>query len=142
MIVQQILNIKGRDVVAAAISSTIKEAAALLAERRIGAIPICEGDKLVGMLSERDIIRGIAIRGAKVLGESVDTLMTKSVHTCSPTTTMDDLMSLMTDRKIRHVPVLDEQKMVGMISIGDVVKEKIRESENEAEALKSYIASA
>ncbi len=138
----QILARKGNDIISAESGMKTSDVVALLAERRIGAVPIMKDGQLVGMLSERDIMRGIAISGAKILDDSVDGLMTKSVHSCAPDDSVDALLAVMTDRKIRHLPVLDGGKMVGMISIGDVVKEKISESEREAEALKHYIASA
>lgn len=141
MNVEQVLGQKGRDIIAAKLDQSVGEVCALLAERRIGAVPVLDGERLAGMMSERDVIRGIAIRGEAVLSENVETLMTKSLHTCTPQDSVDHLMTMMTDRRIRHVPVLDGEKLVGMISIGDVVKHKISETVAEAEALKSYIAS-
>lgn len=142
MTVDQILGGKGTAVISIGSNASISEVAAVLAERRFGALPVLDDGRLVGMLSERDIIRGIAIRGEKVLGEAVSTLMTTTVHCCSRQDTVDDILALMTERKIRHVPVMDGDSVIGLISIGDVVKEKITETEREAAALKSYIASA
>jgi len=138
----QILARKGHDIVSAESGMTTADVVSMLAERRIGAVPVMEGNTLVGMISERDVMRGIAISGPDILSADVDQLMTKSVHSCSPGDSVDRLLEIMTDRKIRHLPVMNDGTMVGMISIGDVVKEKISESEQEAAALKHYIASA
>ncbi|WP_417451964.1 CBS domain-containing protein [Kordiimonas sp.] len=142
MKVGQILDRKGHDVIAQEVGCTVLEVAKLLGERRIGAVPVLEKGKLAGIISERDIMRGLAIRGGGVLIDDISTLMTKSVFTCTSDDTVQHLMGMMTERRIRHVPVLQEGKLVGMISIGDVVKERMQETEQEAEALKEYIASA
>jgi CBS domain-containing protein len=142
MNVGRILDQKGHDVISQETGCTVLEVAKLLGERRIGAVPVVKGSKLVGIISERDIMRGLAIRGGSVLADDVSMLMTKSVFTCTPDDTVQHLMSMMTERRIRHVPVVEGGKLVGMISIGDVVKERMQETEKEAEALKEYIASA
>ncbi len=142
MKVSQILGDKSADVISIAQDNSIGEVVKLLSERRIGAIPVMKGEKLMGIISERDIVRGIAIRGGEVLEDSVGTLMTTSVITCTPNDTVEQLMIMMTERRIRHLPVLNEDKMVGMMSIGDLVKVRLQETEQEAEALKEYIAHA
>lgn len=142
MNVGKILESKGNEIIALEDSCTVLEVAKLLGERRIGAIPIMRNKELCGIISERDVVRGLAIRGGAVLADGVATLMTKSVITCGVNDTVQDLMVMMTERRIRHVPVVDGGEVKGMISIGDVVKERMQETEQEAEALKAYITSA
>lgn len=142
MNVSKILESKGADIISVSVGSTVLEVSKLLGERRIGAVPVMDGKRLAGIISERDVMRGLAIRGGGVLADGVDSLMTKSVFTCGPDATIQDLMTMMTDRRIRHIPVMDGEQIIGMISIGDVVKERMQETEKEAEALKEYIASA
>lgn len=142
MNVGKILEAKGSEIIALEDTCTVLEVAKLLGERRIGAIPIMRGDKLCGIISERDVVRGLAIRGGGVLADGVSTLMTKSVVTCSMDDSVQQLMVMMTERRIRHVPVVEDGHVKGMISIGDVVKERMQETEQEAEALKAYISSA
>jgi CBS domain-containing protein len=140
MNVGQILSRKGNEVISLARGCTVLEVAKLLGERRIGAVPITDGGKLCGIMSERDVVRGIAIRGGGALADDASTLMTRSVFTCTREDTVEQLMTMMTERRIRHVPVMEDGKLIGMISIGDVVKERMNETEKEAEALKDYIA--
>jgi CBS domain-containing protein len=142
MNVSKILESKGADIISVSVGSTVLEVSKLLGERRIGAVPVMDGERLAGIISERDVMRGLAIRGGGVLADEVDSLMTKSVFTCTPDATMQELMGMMTERRIRHIPVLDGDKLIGIISIGDVVKERMQETEQEAKALKDYIASA
>jgi CBS domain-containing protein len=142
MNVGKILESKDSEIIALEDSSTVLEVAKLLGERRIGAIPIMRAGKLCGIISERDVVRGLAIRGGAVLNDGVASLMTKSVITCGVDDSVQQLMVMMTERRIRHVPVLDKGTLKGMISIGDVVNERIQETEQEAEALKAYITSA
>ena len=142
MKVGHILDQKGHEVIAQETGCTVLEVAKLLGERRIGAVPVTSKGKLAGIISERDIMRGLAIRGGGVLADDISTLMTKSVFTCTRDDTVQHLMGMMTERRIRHIPVVEGDKLIGMISIGDVVKERMQETEQEAEALKDYIASA
>ncbi|TNE65548.1 MAG: CBS domain-containing protein [Alphaproteobacteria bacterium] len=142
MNVGHILEQKGHDLVALDTSCSVLDVAKLLGERRIGAVPVIDKGKLCGIISERDVVRGIAIRGGGVLADNIATLMTKSVFTCRRDDTLQHLMTMMTERRIRHVPVVEDGQVIGMISIGDVVKERMEESEKEAEALKEYIATA
>ena len=142
MNVGKILESKDSEIIALEDSCTVLEVAKLLGERRIGAIPIMRVGKLCGIISERDVVRGLAIRGGAVLTDGVASLMTKSVITCSADDSVQQLMVMMTERRIRHVPVVEGGTLMGMISIGDVVKERIQETEQEAEALKAYITSA
>ena len=123
----------------------VAEAAKLLAAKRIGAV-LVEGGKgaggLAGILSERDIVRGLADRGAAVLERPVSDLMTRDVVVTTSTHTIDRVMGLMTEKRIRHLPVVDNGALVGVISIGDVVKHRIAEVEREAEELRTYITAA
>ncbi len=142
MNVGKILESKGSEIIALEDDCTVLEVAKLLGERRIGAIPIMKNKKLCGIISERDVVRGLAIRGGAVLADGVSTLMTKAVITCKMDDSVQQLMVMMTERRIRHVPVVEGGALKGMISIGDVVKERMQETEQEAEALKAYISSA
>lgn len=142
MNVGQILSQKGGEIIAMEQGCTVLEVAKLLGERRIGAIPITDKGKLCGIMSERDVVRGIAIRGGAALADDVSSLMTRAVITCTKDDTVYDLMKMMTERRIRHVPVLDGSKLAGMISIGDVVKHRMEEAARENEALKDYIGQA
>jgi CBS domain-containing protein len=142
MNVSNILGNKGREVISVSREATVLEVSKLFGRHKIGAVPIVENGKLCGIISERDIVRGIAENGAAALGDKVDDLMTQKVFTCQKDDTVQQLMALMTDKKIRHIPVMEGDGLVGMISIGDLVKERLQETEQEAEALKEYIAMA
>lgn len=143
MNVKQILKDKGRDVETAAPETSISAIAAKLVERRIGAIVLMAGgDGIAGIVSERDVVRAVAGRGARCLDEPVSTIMTRNVVTCSERDTVQDLMGMMTAGRFRHLPVVDGDELIGIVSIGDVVKNHIAEVEMEANALKSYVAGA
>ncbi|MEN8723227.1 MAG: CBS domain-containing protein [Alphaproteobacteria bacterium] len=141
MNVAGILKEKGSDVLTVAADVSVADAAKSLTDRKIGAVVVAGADGGVGgILSERDIVRGVAAHGAGVLTQPVSSLMTAEVVTCSLEDTVDELMDLMTGRRIRHIPVIDDGALKGIISIGDVVKTRIAETEAEANALKEYIA--
>jgi CBS domain-containing protein len=142
MQVRHILHDKGRNVIAIAESATLAEAARALAQNRIGAVLVFEKNGgLVGILSERDVVRAIADDGSLALGRGVGAYMTKNVITCTEGDTVEALMEMMTRGRFRHVPVLDDQrKLMGLISIGDVVKSRIAETVHEAESLRVYIS--
>lgn len=141
MNVEQILKLKGATVTTVLATATLEAATQKLAEKRIGAIVVVRADgKLAGILSERDIIRGVATEGVGVLASPISKLMTHDVITCAPTDTIDNLMAVMTDRRFRHLPVLDRGQLVGIISIGDVVKHHIAEVTQEATNMRKYIA--
>jgi CBS domain-containing protein len=141
MLVKQILLEKGRDVVTVASTATLSEAARVLASRRIGALVVHDGDgPVAGILSERDIIAALAAHSVNALGHSVSTYMTKRVSTCREGDTVEELMELMTRKRFRHVPVVEDGRLSGVVSIGDVVKSHIAETELHAESLRSYIA--
>jgi CBS domain-containing protein len=141
MQVRFILREKGREVVTIASDATISEAARLLARRRIGAVLVRDRDgSLAGILSERDIVRAVADDSIAALGQSVGAHMTRSISTCSETDTVEEIMEQMTRGRFRHVPVVEDDVLCGIISIGDVVKSRIEETVREAESLREYIA--
>lgn len=129
-------------VVSANPDMTVRAVIALLAERRIGALPIVEGDRAVGIFSERDVLYCLAREGAAVLDQPVRGVMTSPPITVAPDTSILAALSLMTRRRIRHLPVLDGDRMIGFVSIGDLVKHRIDAIEREAEAMRSYIQMA
>ena len=141
MFVSQILDDKGRDVVTADPGEPVAGIAATMAERRIGAMPVSSsGGALVGIVSERDIVAALAESGRDVLDRPVEEIMTRRVITCTRSDHIDDLMARMTEGRMRHLPVLEDDRLVGIVSIGDVVKARMGEIEAEAQALKDYIA--
>jgi CBS domain-containing protein len=141
MLIGQILAGKGQEVVSTRPDATIAEVAGLLKARRIGAVVVTDaaGD-LCGIISERDLARGLADHGAKLLDMRVSQLMTAEVVTCSPDDGIGQLMHTMTERRFRHLPVVEDGKMIGIISIGDVVKHRLQELETETHLLHDYIA--
>jgi CBS domain-containing protein len=141
MLVSQILKHKGDLVFTATPHETVAAAAALLHSRRVGAMVIVdERDQVVGILSERDIVRVVAEHGAAGLGQPISSCMTRDVVFAEPGETVQSLLERMTDRRIRHLPVLKGGRLAGLVSIGDLVKSKIAETEAEAETLKAYIS--
>lgn len=143
MSVAHILNSKGRTVISASPADTVQAAAKTLAEKRIGAVLVVGGDgRIAGIVSERDVVRALAQHGGQALDLKLSDIMTKQVHTCGPSDSEAELMGLMTGRRVRHLPVLEHGKLIGMISIGDVVKYRIEAIEREADEMKTYIASA
>lgn len=141
MNVAAILAHKGADIITAAAEDSIEDAAKVLTEKRIGAVVILGADGMpAGVLSERDITAAIAREGAAALSMRVSECMSRDVVICRPSDSLDMLMERMTDRRIRHLPVAEGGRLVGVVSIGDVVKQKIAEAEAEAEAMKTYIA--
>jgi CBS domain-containing protein len=143
MTVKAILSRKGGDVVTIAPTANLTDAVKLLAERRIGAILVTGPDsRVAGILSERDIVRAVADRGHAALEENVGAVMTRKVTTCTEADTIAAIMERMTEGKFRHMPVVDQGKLVGVISIGDVVKWRVEEIEGESAALREYIATA
>ncbi len=141
MLISQILKGKGEDVVTARPDQTVAEVARHLSDQKIGAVVVTEGDRhVVGIVSERDIVRVIAASGHEGLEAPVSEHMTRDVIFAHPNETVDQLLSRMTDRRIRHLPVCVDDRLTGIVSIGDLVKSKIAEVEAEAEGLKTYIA--
>ena len=140
MTVATILAAKGHDVVTIEPSASLAAAARLLAEKRIGAVLILGADRrIAGILSERDIVRVIAERGADVLNEPVSVAMTRKVSTCNETELDSKIMERMSAGKFRHMPVVDQGQPVGMISIGDVVKHRLQAMEQDSVAMHDYI---
>ncbi len=141
MLVSHILREKGRDVLAIGPEATLAEAARVLTRNRIGALIVRDGrGALAGIVSERDIVRAIAEAGIAALALTVADRMTREVATCAETDTIAEIMETMTRCRFRHMPVLEKGEVVGIVSIGDVVKTRIAETVREAEALKEYIA--
>jgi CBS domain-containing protein len=141
MQVRHILREKGREVVTIASDATLSEAARLLARRHIGAVVVGDGaGGLAGILSERDIVRALAEHSVAALGQSVSRHMTRAVSTCAETDTVDELMETMTNGRFRHMPVVEDDRLCGIVSIGDVVKTRIAETVREAQSLREYIA--
>ena len=139
MLIAEILKDKGGAVFTAAPADDLKSTIQALDEKRVGALVICEGDRVVGILSERDLVRAVARHGQDALGRPVADYMTQDVIFAEPTETVTILMERMTDRRIRHLPVLANGRLVGVVSIGDLVKSKIAEATFEAESMKAYI---
>lgn len=140
MLIAQILAGKGSDVISTRPEASIAEVASLLKEKRIGAVVVTDADgQLCGIISERDLARGLANHGAKLLDMKVARLMTANVVTCSPDDGLATLMQQMTDGRFRHLPVVKDDKLIGIISIGDVVKHRLKELEAETHMLQDYI---
>lgn len=143
MNVNDILKAKGRDVATVAPDTTVTDAVRLLHRRGIGALVVsADGNRLDGILSERDIVHALAAHGAAVLDRRVVELMTRRVVTCTPNDTIAELMGEMTRRRIRHLPVVDRGRLAGLVSIGDVVKNRLEEMESETTSLRQFIAGA
>jgi CBS domain-containing protein len=143
MNVREILSVKGREVVTIDPNSNLATAAKVLAERRIGALVVTgPEDRIVGILSERDIVTALAKGGIDALETKITKVMTRKVTTCSLSDTISSIMDSMTAGKFRHVPVVEQGRLAGIISIGDVVKHRLMEMENEQAALRDYIHTA
>ena len=142
MIVSQLLKSKGFQVYTVSEETNINEISRILSEKRIGvAVIINESKNVIGIISERDIIRGLSKYGEKVLDMPSKALMTKNVITIGLDSHIDDLMREMTNSRIRHMPIVEDEKLVGLISIGDVVKNRVEELQAEGDMLREYIAS-
>ena len=142
MTVRAILDSKGHKIISVGPDDKVSDVVKLLSERKIGAVLVMSGQRMEGILSERDIVRVIGERGAGALDENVSAVMTRKVINCKPSDTVGAIMEKMTTGKFRHLPVIEGDTIVGLISIGDVVKFRVREFENEQEALRDYIATA
>lgn len=141
MLVSQVVREKGDIVFTVGPDESLAQAAALLHQRQVGAaVVLGAGAAVVGIISERDLVRQVALLGAEALERPVSAAMTKAVIFAALDETIDELLSRMTDRRVRHLPVLKEGRLVGLVSIGDLVKRKIAETEAEADQLKAYIA--
>jgi len=140
MLVSQILKTKGDLVFTAGPTESMAAVAALLHSRRVGALVVLDSEQVVGIVSERDVVRIVAEGGGGALNRPVAECMTRDVLFAAPGETVDALLERMTDRRVRHLPVCQGDRLLGIISIGDLVKSKISEVEAEASGLKAYIA--
>jgi CBS domain-containing protein len=141
MQVAKILARKGADVFTIEPDATVAVAVAVLGERRVGALIVSsDGTTVAGIVSERDVVRRLAELGPAVLDQPVSAVMTAEVVTCTPAATTEELMGIVTERRIRHVPVLEDDRLTGLVSIGDVVAARLRELEEEAQLLHDYIS--
>ncbi len=140
MRIVDVLHTKGDDVVTISPEATVRELVALLGEHNIGAVVVSSGERVVaGIVSERDVVRGL-VAGVEILDARVGDIMTEQVRTAEPNESVNGLMKLMTEHRIRHVPVLVDGVLHGIVSIGDVVKSRIGELEFERDQLESYVA--
>jgi CBS domain-containing protein len=142
MTVRAILDSKGHHIEGVEPEARLSAAIRILSERKIGAVLVMQKGRIEGILSERDVVRVLGERGAVVLDEPVSAVMTRKVVSCRQSDTIAAIMEMMTLGKFRHLPVVEEGMVVGLISIGDVVKWRVQEYENEQEALRSYIKTA
>ncbi|TMK41610.1 MAG: CBS domain-containing protein [Alphaproteobacteria bacterium] len=142
MTVRSILDSKGHQVLSVEPDAKLAAAVKILGERKIGAVLVMSEGRIEGILSERDIVRALSERGAGVLDESVSAVMTRKVVSCRESDTVAGIMEMMTLGKFRHLPVVEEGRVVGLISIGDIVKRRVQEYETEQEALRDYIKTA
>ena len=142
MNIAAILSSKGSEVATIGAGDRVSDAVARLGERRIGALPVVEGGRVVGIISERDVIYCLRDHGAEVLGWPVSRMMTAPAITADPSTLILSALAQMTERRIRHLPVVEDGRLIGIVSIGDLVKYRMDRIEAEAEAMRSYIQSA
>ncbi len=142
MTIASILSGTGDEVATVAAGTSLRDAVAELARRRIGALPVMDGDSVVGILSERDLVYRIAAEGPAVLDSPVSAVMSAPAITVDPSTPVLNALSLMTRRRIRHLPVTESGVLTGIVSIGDLVKHRIERIEAEANAMLSYIQQA
>jgi CBS domain-containing protein len=140
--VSAILKTKGTNVYSVDTGATLADVVGILSERRIGAVLVMADDAVAGVLSERDVVRALARDGSDCLGQPVSSYMTTAVVYGSPSDSVEALMETMTNGRFRHVPIIDSGKLMGIISIGDVVKRRIDDAVHEAEALREYVSGA
>lgn len=142
MRISDVLRKKGRTVITIRPDDTVQALLDALSEHGVGALVVSsDGDQVAGIVSERDVVRHLQRGGAALLGQTVRSIMTVEVHTCDPDTLITDMMKMMTERRIRHVPVMHDGRMTGLVSIGDVVKHRIEELQTERDHLTAYIQS-
>jgi len=143
MTIAAILKHKGYEVVAVDAAVDIPKVVALLAEKRIGAVLVLDAaGQILGIVSERDIVCSLVANGARTLEMTAGQLMTRVLHTVTPRTTVAEAMTMMTASRVRHLPVVEHDTLIGLISIGDVVKARIMQTEQEVDSLKAYVAGA
>ena len=142
MTIAAILSGKGSDVATLPVGTTVRDAVSLLADKKIGAVPILESGEIRGIFSERDLVRCVCDHGSGVLDWPVEQVMSSPVHTVDTRTPILTALATMTERRMRHLPVVEGGQIRGIVSIGDLVKHRIERIEAEAEALRTYIQSA
>lgn len=142
MTIASILRTKGGEVVTVPVSMPVRGVVALLHEHRIGAVVVVDGDDPVGIVSERDIVKCLHEKGAAILEASAHSIMSSPIVCAGGGETVCEAMEIMTDRRIRHLPVIERGRLAGIVSIGDLVKRRIEDAENEAGLLKEYISAA
>lgn len=142
MTIATILAGKGREVISVTAHQSVMEAASLLAKRRVGAVPVMDGPSVAGIFSERDVIHALESHGADALTRKVGDVMTAPAITVSPGDSVMGALSLMTRRRIRHLPVIEAGRIIGVVSIGDLVKYRIDRIEADAAAMRDYIQTA
>ena len=142
MTISAILSTKGTDVATVSVGTTVRDAVSLLAERRIGAVPVIGSSGISGIFSERDLVRCVSAHGGEVLDWAVDRVMSSPVETVDSSTPILAALATMTQRRMRHLPVVESGEIRGIVSIGDLVKYRIERIEAEAEALRTYIQTA
>ena len=142
MNISAILSTKGSEVSTVPVGTAVRDAVALLAEKRIGAVPVIDGGGISGIFSERDLVRCVSDHGGEVLNWPVDRVMSSPVETVDSSTPILTALATMTQLRMRHLPVVESGEIRGIVSIGDLVKYRIERIEAEAEALRTYIQSA
>lgn len=142
MMIAHLLASRSGEVISVTRGTRVSEAVTLLADRRIGAVPVVDGDAVIGIMSERDVIYNLSSNGAQILDWPVEQVMTTPVHTVDPDSSLLGALAMMTQRRVRHLPVVRQDRMVGLVSIGDLVKARIDGIEAEAQAMREYIQSA
>ena len=143
LLVSDLIKEKGAGVITTRPATTVAEAADIIASKRIGAVVVTElGDKVVGIISERDIVNGLSKSGANLLKLPVSDVMTRDVFTCATTEDVNQLRREMTTRRARHIPIVEDHKLIGIISIGDIVKNRLDELEDETQQMRDYIATS
>lgn len=142
MTIASILKTKGGEVVGVPVSMSVESVVGLLHKHRIGAVLVMDGELPVGIVSERDIVKCLHEKGVAILDATADIIMSSPVVLANPADTVVQAMSIMTERRIRHLPVVERGRVVGIVSIGDLVKRRIEQAENETELLKGYISAA
>lgn len=142
MRIQDVLRRKGTDVATIRPSASVRDLLAELHEHKVGALVVSSDERTVqGIVSERDVVRRLHEQGVELLDVEVQTIMTAEVHTCGPEDALHDIMRVMTERRVRHIPVLVDQELGGLVSIGDIVRHRIEELEEERSQLEQYISS-
>ena len=142
MTLKSILKHKPAGFIAVAPDARVSEVVAILAEKHIGAVLVTDNGRLVGILSERDVVRSLAGQGAGTLDMVASALMTSNPSTATPDITVEQAMGLMTEGRFRHLPIVEDGQLTGLVSIGDVVKAMIEQSQQEVETLRTYVAGA